>query len=51
MSSLAQSEAEIQNGPKKLKIIFLKIHQKNTNVDGIFVLTYFDLADQNPLVM
>ena len=48
MSSLAQLEAEIQNGPKNLKDNILKKSPKKINIDGIFLLTYSDLADQNP---
>ena len=49
MSSLAQLEAEIQNGPKNLKDnILKKSPKKKINIDGIFLLTYSDLADQNP---
>ena len=48
MSSVAQLEAEIQNGPKKFKDNILENSPKKTNIDGIFVLTYSDLADQNP---
>ena len=49
MSSVAQLEAEIQNGPKKFKDNILENSpKKKTNIDGIFVLTYSDLADQNP---
>ena len=48
MSSVAQLEAEIQNGPKKFKDNILKNSQKKTDIDGIFVLKYSNLADQNP---
>ena len=48
MSSVAQLEAEIQNGPKKIKDNILENSPKKINIDRIFVLTYSDLADQNP---
>ena len=47
MSSLAQLEAEIQNGPTNLKDNILKKSPKKTNIDRIFLLTYSDLADKN----
>ena len=48
MSFLDQLEVELQNRPKNLKIIFLKNHQKKTNIGRIFLLTYSGLADQKP---
>ena len=50
MSSQAQLEAEIQNRPKNLKIIFKKIHQKKTNIGEILMLINSDLADQKPIM-